>query len=471
MPKEKTHINLVVIGHVDSGKSTTTGHLIYKCGGIDKRVIAAYEKEAAETGKGSFKYAWVLDKLKSERERGITIDIALWKFETAKFFFTIIDAPGHRDFIKNMITGTSQADVALLMIAGRSGEFEDGFSAEGSTKEHLTLANTLGVKKLIVCINKMDVTTPPFSEDRFNEIRDNVKGFLKSKNMYKKAKFIPISGWTGDNLIEKSTNIDWYYKNKKKYCAKTLLEQLDLTKPPRRPTDKPLRLPLQDVYKIQGIGTVPVGRVETGLLKPGMKIEFAPAGLSAECKSVEMHHEELASASPGDNVGFNIKGLSVKQLARGMVASDAKSSPASGVRRFYAQVIVIKHKRIANNYTPVLDCHTAHIACKFNSILTKLDPRSGKTKEKNPKFLKTGEAGMVVMIPTKKMCVEAFTDFPPLGRFAIRDMRHTVAVGIIKKVQKEGEGPEPTGKAKKKTAKTGGEPFTNDDDAAWIGDE
>merc|ERR1712159_699581 len=241
------------------------GHLIYKCGGIDKRVIDQFEKEAAELGKASFKYAWVLDKLKSERERGITIDIALWKFQTAKFYFTIIDAPGHRDFIKNMITGTSQADVAILMIAAGKGEFEAGWGVEGSTKEHMTLANTLGVKKLIVCLNKMDLCG-------FNEDRDTVKDFLKKKNMYKKAKFVPISGWTGDNLIEKSTNIDWYYKNKKKYCAKTLLEQLDLTKPPRRPTDKPLRLPLQDVYKIQGIGTVPVGRVETGLLKPGMKI-------------------------------------------------------------------------------------------------------------------------------------------------------------------------------------------------------
>merc|ERR1712025_1066194 len=296
MGKEKKHVNLVVIGHGDAGKSTTTGHLIYRCGGIDKRVIDQFEKEAAELGKASFKYAWVLDKLKSERERGITIDIALWKFETKKFYFTIIDAPGHRDFIKNMITGTSQADVAILMIAVKQGEFEAGWGEEGSTKEHMTLANTLGVKKLIVCLNKMDGCD--YSEQRFDEVRENVKEWLVKKNMYKKAKFIPISGLQGDNLIEKSTNMPWY-EDKKKYCAKTLLEVLDTIKPPKRPTDKPLRLPLQDVYKIQGIGTVPVGRVETGILKPGMVVTFAPNMLTTEVKSVEMHHESLPEAVPG----------------------------------------------------------------------------------------------------------------------------------------------------------------------------
>merc|ERR1711885_34669 len=392
----------------------------------------------------------VLDKLKSERERGITIDIALWKFETKKFYFTIIDAPGHRDFIKNMITGTSQADVAILMIAVKKGEFEAGWGAEGSTKEHMTLANTLGVKKLIVCLNKMDGCG--YSQERFDEVRTNVKEWLKKKNMYKKAKFIPISGLEGDNLINKSTNMPWYEGNKKKYCGKTLLEILDTIKPPKRPTDKPLRLPLQDVYKIQGIGTVPVGRVETGILKPGMTVAFAPVGLSAECKSVEMHHEQLAQAVPGDNVGFNVRGLSVKQIGRGNVASDAKKNPAQPVRRFLAQVIILKHKQIKSGYTPVLDCHTAHIACKFNTVLSKLDARTGKT------------AAIVALTPTKPMCLESYQDFAPLGRFAVRDMRHTVAVGIVKKVQFKEAGPEPTGKTKKGLPK-----FSAEDDQKWSG--
>jgi len=461
MGKEKKHVNLVVIGHVDAGKSTTTGHLIYKCGGIDKRVIDSFEKEAAELGKASFKYAWVLDKLKSERERGITIDIALWKFETKKFYFTIIDAPGHRDFIKNMITGTSQADVAILMIAAKQSEFEAGWGAQGSTKEHMTLASTLGVKKLIVCLNKMD--DADYSQKRFDEVRKEVKSWLEKKGIYKKAKFIPISGLKGDNLIEKSTKMPWF-EDKKKYCAKTLLEVLDTIKPPKRPTDKPLRLPLQDVYKIQGIGTVPVGRVETGVLRPGMVVHFAPVDLKAECKSVEMHHEHLPEAKPGDNVGFNVKGLSVKQINRGNVASDSKSKPAKGVRRFLAQVIVLKHQQIKSGYTPVLDCHTAHIACKFNTVLSKLDARTGKATAILPNAVKTGDAAMVALTPTKPLCLESYGDFAPLGRFAVRDMRCTVAVGIVKKVQFKEEAPEPTGKTKKGDPK-----FTAEDDQKWSG--
>merc|ERR1711934_177900 len=370
---------------------------IYKCGGIDKRVIDQFEKEAAELGKASFKYAWVLDKLKSERERGITIDIALWKFETKKFYFTIIDAPGHRDFIKNMITGTSQADVAILMIAVKQGEFEAGWGAEGSTKEHMTLANTLGVKKLIVCLNKMDGCG--YSKTRFDEVRENVKEWLKKKNMYKKAKFIPISGLEGDNLIEKSENMPWYAKGGKEYCGKTLLEVLDTIKPPKRPTDKPLRLPLQDVYKIQGIGTVPFGRVETGIIKPGISCCFGPLEIITDVKSVEMHHEQVAEAIPGDNVGFNVR-IPKDQIKRGYVASDAKNTPAKNTDFFEAQVIVMNHPgKIQNGYAPVLDCHTSHIACKFAEIESKMDKRTGKVTEELPKHIQSGDAAIVKMIP------------------------------------------------------------------------
>jgi len=439
MPKEKIHINIVVIGHVDSGKSTTTGHLIYKCGGIDKRTIEKFEKEAQEMGKGSFKYAWVLDKLKAERERGITIDIALWKFETPKYYVTIIDAPGHRDFIKNMITGTSQADCGVLIIAAGTGEFEAGISKNGQTREHALLAYTLGVKQLIVGVNKMDSTEPPYSGNRFDEIIKEVQSFIK-KVGYNPASvpFVPISGWHGDNMLEPSTNMGWYKGwevTRKEGNAKgtTLLEALDAIIPPARPTDKPLRLPLQDVYKIGGIGTVPVGRVETGIIKPGMVITFAPNQLTTEVKSVEMHHEALPEAVPGDNVGFNIKNVSVKDIKRGYVASDSKNKPASGVKDFTAQVIVLNHPgQICNGYSPVLDCHTAHIACKFNEIKEKVDRRTGKSTESNPKSIKSGDAAIVELIPSKPMCVEAFSEFPPLGRFAVRDMRQTVAVGVIK---------------------------------------
>jgi len=424
-------VNLVVIGHVDSGKSTTTGHLIYKMGGIDKRTIEKFEKEAKEMGKSSFKYAWVLDKLKAERERGITIDIALWKFETKKYYFTIIDAPGHRDFIKNMITGTSQADVAILMIAGGAGEFEAGYAKNGQTREHALLAFTLGVKQMMVCINKMDDKSVNWAEARYEEIKAEISKFLE-KVGYKPAAipFIPISGWHGDNMLEKSDNMKWYK-------GPTMVEALDAIIPPKRPSDKPLRLPLQDVYKIGGIGTVPVGRVETGVLKPGMVVTFAPAGVTTEVKSVEMHHEPMEEAFPGDNVGFNIKNVSVKDIKRGMVTGDTKADPPQGAASFEAQVIVLNHpNQIQAGYTPVLDCHTAHVACKFEELLIKINKRTGQKEEDAPKAIKSGEAAMVKLVPTKPLCVESFSDYPPLGRFAVRDMRQTVAVGVIKAVTK-----------------------------------
>jgi len=432
MGKDKTHVNLVVIGHVDSGKSTTTGHLIYKCGGIDKRTIEKFEKEATEMGKGSFKYAWVLDKLKAERERGITIDIALWKFETKKFYFTIIDAPGHRDFIKNMITGTSQADCAILIVAAGVGEFEAGYAKNGQTREHALLAYTLGVKQMVVCVNKMDDKSVNYGQARYDEIKDELKKFLKKCGYdEKKIPFVPISGWVGDNMVDRSDKMSWYK-------GPIMVEALDGITPPKRPIEKPLRLPLQDVYKIGGIGTVPVGRVETGVLKPGMNVIFCPVQLSTEVKSIEMHHEALEQAVPGDNVGFNIKNISVKEIKRGFVTGDNKNDPPFPAASFDAQVIVLDHPNvIMAGYTPVVDCHTSHIACKFNKLLYLIDKRSGERLEDAPKSFKTGQGAIVEMIPSKPMCVEAFSEYAPLGRFAVRDMRKTVAVGVIKRVMRK----------------------------------
>lgn len=406
MGKEKVHINIVVIGHVDSGKSTTTGHLIYKLGGIDKRTIEKYEKEAAEMGKGSFKYAWVLDKLKAERERGITIDISLWKFMTKKYYCTIIDAPGHRDFIKNMITGTSQADAAILVIASPVGEFEGGWSAEGQTREHALLAFTLGVKQMIVAVNKMDEKTTNYSEARFKEIKDEVSQYL-GKIGYKidKVQFVPYSGWTGCNMLEKSEHMPWFK-------GPTLIEALDALEEPKRPHDKPLRLPLQDVYKIAGIGTVPVGRVETGIIKAGMTVTFSPKGVlkdpTTKVQSVEMHHVDMSAegANPGDNVGFAIKGIAAKDLKRGSVTSDATNKPAQECANFKAQVIILNHpNEIRAGYTPVVDCHTSHIAVRFDELLELIDKRTGRKVEDNPKAVKTGQAAIVKMVPTDRKSV------------------------------------------------------------------
>ncbi|MEQ2214780.1 hypothetical protein XENOCAPTIV_019795 [Xenoophorus captivus] len=444
MVREKTHVNVVIIGHVDSGKSTTTGHLVYKCGGVDQRKLEKFEKAAAQMGKSSFKFAWLLDKLKAERERGITIDISLLKFNTQKYSMTIIDAPGHRDFIKNMITGTSQADVALLVVSAAKGEYEAGVSRSGQTREHSLLAYTLGVKQMIVCVNKMDMTEPPYSQKRYEEVVRGVRVFLKKIGYdTNSVPFVPISGWTGENMITPTQKMSWYQGWKVRLregsaSGKTLLEVLDSIKPPVRTINKPLRLPLQDVYKIGGVGTVPVGKIETGILKPGMTLMFSPAKLTAEVKSIEMHHQGLDTALPGHNVGFNIKNVSVKNLRRGDVAGNAQHDPPADVHSFEAQVIILNHPgKIKQGYSPVLDCHTAHVTCRFAELKEKLDRRTSKKLEDNPQQLISGDAATVRLVPIKPMCVESFFTYPPLGRFAARDLKQTVAVGVIKSVDKD----------------------------------
>merc|ERR1719182_335860 len=285
---------------------------------------------------------------------------------------------------------------------------------------------------MIVAVNKMDDSSVKYSQKRFDEIKSELTIYLKKVGYNPdKIPFIPISGWEGDNMLEASTNMPWY----KGPC---LLDALDALNPPKRPSEKPLRLPLQDVYKIGGVGTVPVGRVETGTLKAGMVVTFAPLAITAEAKSVEMHHEQVDAALPGDNVGFNVRGISVKDIKRGYVASDSKNDPATDTEMFLAQVIVLNHPgQIHAGYAPVLDCHTSHIACKFQKIRSKIDQRTLKVLEEEPQFIKSQEAAMVRLVPQKPMVVEAFSSYAPLGRFAVRDMRQTVAVGVIKETTKK----------------------------------
>ena len=340
---------------------------------------------------------------------------------------------GHRDFVKNMITGTSQADVALLVVDAAKGTFEAGMSVDGQTREHALLAHTLGVNQVVVAVNKMDDETVHYSEKRYEQIRNDVTDFLIKVVGYKQenVQFVPISGWLGENLTEKSTTVmSWY-------TGPCLLETLDNVVPPERPTDKPLRIPIQDVYKIGGVGTVPVGRVEAGVIKPGMKLVFAPVGLVGEVKSCEMHHEQVEFAGPGDNVGFHVKNVAARELRRGYVASDANNQPASAVSKFEAQVIILNHPgQISVGYTPVIDCHTAHVSCQVTRILEKIDRMSGKVIESNPQFIKEGDTCRLELTPLKPLCVEVFEECPPLGRFAIRDSRQTVGVGVVKSVVK-----------------------------------
>jgi len=399
------------------------GHLLYLLGQIDERKFKEIEEQAKQIGKESFKYAWVLDRLKEERERGLTIDLAFLKFETKKYFFTIIDAPGHRDFIKNMITGASQADAAILVVSAKTGEFEAGMSPLGQTREHLFLAKTMGIDQIIVAINKMD--TVNWSQERYEQIKAELSKFMKMLG-YKvdKVPFIPVSGWTGDNLVEKSKNMPWYK-------GPTLLEALDMLQEPPRPIDKPLRIPVQDVYSITGVGTVPVGRVETGVLKVGDKVIFMPANKVGEVKSIETHHVRINEAKPGDNIGFNVKGIARHEIRRGDVAGHP-DHPPTVVDEFTARIFVIYHPTaVSEGYTPVMHIHTATVATRFAELVQKLDPRTGAVIEDHPKFLKTGDVAIVKLKPIKPVVIEKYSDFPPLGRFAVRDSGRTVAAGVV----------------------------------------
>ncbi len=417
---DKPHMNLVFIGHVDHGKSTLVGRTLFESGTIKKHIIEKYKKEAAEKGRATFEFAWVMDTLKEERERGITIDIAHKRFNTAKYYFTIIDAPGHRDFVKNMITGASQADAAVLVVDVKDRDEAGGLMPQ--TKEHVFLSRTLGIGQLLVAINKMD--TVNYDQKKFEETKKLLEPLFRVVG-YKgeQIRFIPVSGLKGDNVTEKG-KLDWAE-------GPVFLKAIDEFKIPDKPTTLPLRLPIQDVYTITGIGTVPVGRVETGIMKTGETVIFEPAGVKGEVKTIEMHHEQIAKAEPGDNIGFNVRGVGKDDITRGDVCGSVKKPPTV-VKEFKAQIVVLQHpSAITVGYTPVFHAHTAQIACQFKELVAKLDPKTGNVLEKNPKFLKTGDAGIVVITPTRPMVLENVKDIPPMGRFAIRDMGQTVAAGMV----------------------------------------
>ncbi|RLI85539.1 MAG: translation elongation factor EF-1 subunit alpha [Archaeoglobales archaeon] len=416
MVKEKEHINVAIIGHVDHGKSTLIGRMMYEAGLIPEHIIEQYKKEAEQKGKATFEFAWVMDRLKEERERGLTIDVAHRKIETERYMITIIDCPGHRDFIKNMITGTSQADAAILVVDVVEG-------VQPQTKEHTFLARTLGINQMIVAINKMDRVN--YDQKKYEDVKNQVSKLLKLVG-YKieEIPFIPTSAYYGDNVYKGSEKTTWYK-------GPTVFEAFDLLKPPVKLVDKPLRIPVQDVYSIKGVGTVPVGRVESGVLKVGDKVVFEPPGIVGEVKSIEMHHEPMQEARPGDNIGFNVRGVSRKDLRRGDVAGHP-DNPPTVVRDFTAQIIVLQHPTaITVGYTPVVHAHTAQVACRFVELQKKIDPRTGAVKEESPSFLKTGDSAIVKLEPTRPMVIEKVKDIPPLGRFAVRDMGMTIAAGMV----------------------------------------
>jgi elongation factor 1-alpha len=425
----KPHLNLLVMGHVDQGKSTSMGHFLFDLGVVEQRIIDEYAKESEKTGAGdTFKFAWVLDSLKDERERGVTIDLAFQKFETDRYFYTLIDAPGHRDFIKNMITGASEADAAVLVVSAKKGETEVALAAGGQGREHAFLAKTLGVNQLVVAINKMDDSLVNWSQQRFEEVKDEVEKLLKTVGYdTKKIAFIPVSGWTGDNLVKKTEKMTWYK-------GPTLYEALDKLEEPPKPIEKPLRIPVQDVYSITGVGTVPVGRVETGRMRVGDTVAVMPSNVSAEVKSIETHHTAMQEAVAGDNIGFNLRGIAKQDMKRGDVVGPA-GNPPTVAKEFTAQIIVVFHPTaIAAGYTPVLHAHTAQVATTISELIAKIDPRTGQPTEEKPKSLKTGDSALVRIQPLRPLCIEPFKEFPELGRFALRDMGTTIAAGVVRDI-------------------------------------
>lgn len=405
---EKPHINLAIIGHVDHGKSTLMGRLLYETGVISPEDLS----DEAE----SFKFAWVLDHLQEERERGLTIDVAYEKLETPKNMITIIDAPGHQDFVKNMITGASQADAAVLVVAA-----DDGVMPQ--TREHAALAYTLGVGQLVVVINKMDVVN--YDQSVYEELKNDLIPLLDNIG-YKDASefpYIPASAFKGENVAEPSEKLDWY-------DGLSVLDALEELKEAKKPVDKPLRVPIQDVHSITGVGTVPIGRVETGILRKGSKVLFNPPGVVGEVKSIEMHHEDIDEAEPGDNIGFNVRGISKDEIKRGDVAG-SPDNPPTVVKEFTGKVVILETPTyITQGFTPLFHCQSSNVPGEIVEIKQKVDSKTGKVLEENPEFLKKGEAGVIRVKPTKPFVMEVASEIPQLGRFAVRHGGKTIAAGI-----------------------------------------
>ena len=416
MAKLKPVINVVFVGHVDHGKSTTIGRLMFDTGAVSPQELEKLKAEAQKHGKAGFEFAYVMDKFKEERERGVTIDLSYKKLQTQKYQVTIIDAPGHKDFIKNMITGASQADAAFLTVAASEG-------IQPQTKEHLWLLRTMGVRQIAILINKMDVVG--YKEDAFNKVKVDVSALLKQVGFNPdKITFVAGSGFKGDNIAKKSENMPWYK-------GPTILEQFDNFEEPTAMNQYPLRMPIQDAYEITGIGTVPVGKIITGTMKIGQKVIILPGrsgtGIPGEIRTIEMHHEQMPDAQAGDNVGINIRGVGKKDVARGDVICDA-SKPAQVVKEFTATIAVINHPTvIAKGYTPVFHVHTGQVPCTITELIEK---REGDQVIKNPDFLKNGDVAKVKITPIGNLVIEKQSDNPMMSGFAIRDAGATVAAGV-----------------------------------------
>jgi len=456
----KPHLSIVVCGHVDSGKSTTTGHLLFELGGLSEREMEKLEQEAARLGKSSFAFAFYMDRQKEERERGVTIACTTKEFYTDKWHYTVIDAPGHRDFIKNMITGASQADVALIMIpadgnfttAIQKGNHKQG-EVQGQTRQHSRLINLLGVKQVIVGINKMDCDVAKYSKERYDEIANEMRNMLqkvgwKKDVVEKSIPYLPISGWVGDNLFKKSDKMPWWngaeniihpVSGDKCDTLTTLYECLDkMCTVPQRNTDAAMRLPISGIYKIKGVGDVLAGRVEQGIVKPNEEVIFLPThttGTPCEGKvfTVEMHHKKVDCANPGDNVGMNIKGLNKSNMPRsGDVMIYKKDTTLAAVQSFDAQIQVLDIPgEIKVGYSPIGFVRCGRSACRISVLKWKMGKDTGGKKMEDPHSLKSNEMGQCSFEPQQPLVADSFKNCEGLSRIAFMDGNGVVMLGKV----------------------------------------
>jgi len=457
---EKKHVSIVICGHVDAGKSTTTGRLIFELGGIPEREMQKLRDEAEKLGKGSFAFAFYMDRQKDERERGVTISCTTKEFFTDSYHYTVIDAPGHRDFIKNMITGASQADIALIMIPA-DGNFATSIAkgnhkageVQGQTRQHALLINLLGVKQIIIGVNKMDCDLAGYKEVRYNEVKDEMANVLtrvgwKKEFVDKSVPFLPISGWKGDNLIKKSENMGWWkgveieVPGKGKKQITTLLDALEqMVVPPERIGNKPMRTPISGVYKIKGAGDVLTGRVEQGVVKPGDEVVFLPthtASLPCTGKifSVEMHHKSQPAANAGDNVGLNIKGLVKENMPRvGDIMILKTDNSIKKCKEFTCQVQILNHPgELKTGYSPIAFVRTARSAVRMTKINWKVSKETGGKKAPEPANIKANEMAEVVFAPQQPFVVDSFKTCEGLGRIAIMEGATVVMLGKVVEV-------------------------------------
>ncbi|GAA5984478.1 hypothetical protein JCM10908_003366 [Rhodotorula pacifica] len=426
----KPHVNIVFIGHVDAGKSTMGGNILYLCGMVDKRTLEKYEREAKEAGRESWYLSWALDSTSQEREKGKTVEVGRAYFETDARRYTILDAPGHKSFVPSMISGAAQADVAVLVISARKGEFETGFEKGGQTREHAMLVKTAGVQKLVVVVNKMDDPTVNWDKERYDEIVSKLSPFLKGTgyNLKTDVTFIPVSGFTGANIkVAADRKIAPWVEGEP---LLTFLDQMPLLD---RKTNAPLMVPISEKYS--DMGCVVVGKLESGKVRKNQDLLLMPNKTPVQATAIynEME-EEVPMALSGDNVRIRLRGVEDTDINVGFVLTDPKK-PVRSVTQFEAQLVILDIKSIISaGFSAVMHVHTASEEVTLVNLLHYYDRKTGRKSRRPPQFAKKGMKIIALLETAQPVCVETFQIQPQLGRFTLRDEGKTIAIGKITKL-------------------------------------